>query len=254
MEKNSKIALVTGGSRGLGKDMALRLAEKGIDVIITYNAKEDEAKAVVAAIEKTGRQAAALQLDAGNVSSFDAFTAKLTQTLKSTFKKDHFDFLINNAGVGVHASFETTTEAQFDMLMNVHFKGVFFLTQKLLSLINNGGRIINISTGLARFSTPGYAAYASMKGGIEVLTRYMAKELGSRGISVNAVAPGAIATDFGGGVVRDNAQVNQALANVTALGRVGLPEDIGGVVAFLCTEDARWINAQRIEVSGGQNL
>ena len=254
MAKNNKIALVTGGSRGLGKDMALRLAEKGIDVVLTFNSQEAEAKSVVAAIEKTGRKAAALQFDAGNLAGFDGFIARLTQTLKNQFGADRFDFLINNAGVGVHASYAETTEAQFDELMNIHFKGPFFLTQKLLPLLNDGGRIINLSSGLARFSTPGYAAYAAMKGAMETLTRYQAKELGSRGIAVNIVAPGAIATDFGGGMVRDNPQVNQFIAGVTALGRVGLAEDIGGIVAFLCTEDARWINAQRLEASGGMNL
>jgi NAD(P)-dependent dehydrogenase (short-subunit alcohol dehydrogenase family) len=254
MEKNSKIALVTGGSRGLGKDMALRLAEKGIDVVLTYHSQEAEAGLVVAAIEKTGQKAAALQFDAGNLAGFDGFITRLIQTLKKEFNSDRFDFLINNAGIGVHASFAETTEAQFDQLMNIHFKGPFFLTQKLLPRLNDGGRIINLSSGLARFSTPGYAAYAAMKGAMETLTKYQAKELGARGIAVNIVAPGAIATDFGGGMVRDNAQVNQFIAGVTALGRVGLAEDIGAVVAFLCTDEARWINAQRLEISGGMNL
>lgn len=254
MEKNSKIALVTGGSRGLGKDMALKLAEKGINVILTYHSQEAEAKAVVAAIEKAGQKAAALQLDAGVIHSFDGFISRLTGVLKNTFKTDHFDFLVNNAGIGIYAAFADTTEEQFDLLMNVHFKGAFFLTQKILPLINNGGRIINLSTGLARFTNPGYSAYAAMKGAIETLTRYQAKELGGRKITANIVAPGPIATDFGGGVVRDNEQVNQSLASVTALGRVGLADDIGGVVAFLCTEDAGWINGQRIEVAGGINL
>lgn len=250
----NKIALVTGGSRGLGKNMALSLAAKGINVILTYNSKKDEALAVVAEIEKTGHKAAALQLDTANTKGFDAFFAALSEVLKSTFNTGHFDFLINNAGIGINASFAETTEDQFDLLMNVHLKGVFFLTQKALPLINNGGRIINLSSGLARFSMPGYGAYAAMKGAIETLTRYQAKELGARGITVNVVAPGAIETDFGGGVVRDNSHINEHIAGITALGRVGLPDDIGGVVAFLCTDDARWINAQRIEVSGGMNL
>jgi NAD(P)-dependent dehydrogenase (short-subunit alcohol dehydrogenase family) len=247
----NKIALVTGGSRGLGKNMALSLATKGIDVVITYNSKKDEALAVVTEIEKAGRKAAALQLNTGDVKSFDAFLKAFTAILQDHFNSDHFDFLINNAGIGIHAPFSETTEEDFDTLMNIHFKGVYFLTQKALPLLNNGGRIINLSTGLARFSFPGYAAYAAMKGAIETLTKYMAKELGSRGIAVNVVAPGAIETDFGGGAVRDNEQLNGQLAGLTALGRVGLPDDIGGVVAFLCTEDAKWINAQRIEVSGG---
>ena len=254
MEPTSKIALVTGGSRGLGKNMALSLAKKGINVILTYHSKQDEAQAVVAEIEKAGLKAAALQLNTGEVKSFDNFFTQLKAVLKDTFNTDHFDFLINNAGIGVGAPFAETTEEDFDLLFNVHLKGVFFLSQKALPIINDGGRIINISTGLARFSMPGYAAYASMKGGVEVLTRYMAKELGARGIAVNAVAPGAIETDFGGGMVRDNQHVNDHVAGITALGRVGLPDDIGGVVAFLCTEEARWINAQRIEVSGGMNL
>ena len=250
----NKIALVTGGSRGLGKDMALSLAKKGINVILTYNSKKDEAEAVVAEIEKTGQKAAALQLSAGETKTFGAFFEQVKTVLKETFNAEKFDFLINNAGIGIYAPFAETTEEQFDELVNIHFKGVFFLTQKALALINDGGRIVNLSSGLARFSNPGYAAYASMKGAMETLTRYMAKELGSRGIAVNIVAPGAIETDFGGGMVRDNKQVNDHIASVTALGRVGLPHDIGGVVAFLCTEDAKWINAQRIEVSGGMNI
>jgi NAD(P)-dependent dehydrogenase (short-subunit alcohol dehydrogenase family) len=254
MEPTNKIALVTGGSRGLGKNMALSLAKKGINVILTYHSKQDEAQAVVAEIQKAGLKAAALQFSAGDVKSFDNFFTGLKAVLKDTFNTDHFDFLINNAGIGVGASFAETTEEDFDLLFNIHLKGVFFLSQKALSIINDGGRIINISSGLARFSMPGYSAYASMKGGIEVLSRYMAKELGARGIAVNVVAPGAIETDFGGGVVRDNQHVNDHIAGITALGRVGIPDDIGGVVAFLCTEEARWINAQRIEVSGGMNL
>lgn len=254
MESRNKIALVTGGSRGLGKNMALRLAEKGNDVIITYNSKKEEAEAVVTELKKAGRKAAALQLNAGDTKSFNAFFTQVTSTLKTVFNTDHFDFLINNAGVGIHELFANTSEESFDTLMNIHFKGAYFLTQKALPLLNDGGRIVNISSGLARFATPGYAAYGAMKGAVETLTKYQAKELGSRGITVNVVAPGAIETDFGGGSVRDNAQVNKYIADATALGRVGLPDDIGGVVAFLCSEDARWINAQRIEVSGGMNL
>jgi NAD(P)-dependent dehydrogenase (short-subunit alcohol dehydrogenase family) len=250
----TKIALVTGGSRGLGKNMALSLAKKGLDVIITYNSKEDEALEVVKEIEVIGQKAAALQLNVGDSKSFDAFIGDISSTLQSTFKTDKIDFLVNNAGIGIHASFAETTEEQFDTLMNIHFKGTFFLTQKALSILADGGGIVNISSGLARFSNPGYAAYASMKGAIETLTKYQAKELGARGIRANIVAPGAIETDFGGGLVRDNAQVNAFLASATALGRVGLPDDIGGVVAFLCTEDAKWVNGQRIEVSGGMML
>lgn len=251
---NNKIALVTGGSRGLGKNMALSLAQKGIDVILTYNSKAEEAQAVVAQIEQHGQRAVALQLNTGDVATFDAFLRQFAGVLTDTFGTDRFDFLINNAGTAAYAPFATTTEDQFDEMLTIHFKGVYFLTQKSLPLLRDGGRIINISSGLARFSGPGYSAYASMKGAIEVFTRYLAKELGERGIAANVLAPGAIETDFGGGMVRDNPQVNKHLADSTALGRVGLPDDIGGVVAFLCTDEARWINAQRIEVSGGQNL
>ncbi|GAB3993464.1 SDR family oxidoreductase [Spirosoma daeguense] len=254
MTSNRKIALLTGGSRGLGKNMAIRLAQKGIDVVLTYNSQQEEAQSVVAEIEQIGQKAAAIQLNTGDIKSFDLFFGQLKTVLNDTFHTDRFDFLINNAGIGINSPFSETSEEDFDLLMNVHFKGVFFLTQKALPLLNEGGRIINLSTGLARFTAPGYSAYASMKGAIEVLTRYMAKELGTRGIAVNTVAPGAIETDFGGGVVRDNPNYNKAVADLTALGRVGLPDDIGGVVAFLCTEDARWVNAQRLEVSGGQGI
>ncbi len=254
MEAINKIALVTGGSRGLGKDMALRLADRGNDVLITYNSQTDEAAAVVKSIQGMGRKAAALKLDAGDVGSFDAFFASVKETLERTFGAAQFHFLVNNAGFGIHASFEATTEAQFDSVMNIHFKGVFFLTQKALPLIAEGGRIVNIGSGLDRFSYAGYAAYASMKGAIETLSRYMAVELGPRGINVNVVAPGAIETDFGGGMVRDNADLNKMLAERTPLGRVGKPDDIGGIVAFLCSEDAKWVNGQRIEGSGGMHL
>ncbi|MBC8084938.1 MAG: SDR family oxidoreductase [Hymenobacter sp.] len=250
----TKIALVTGGSRGLGKNMALSLAGKGIDVLLTYHSQKAEAEAVVAEIKSHGRRAAAVPLNVADAGSFDAFFEQVKTTLHDTFQAEHFQFLINNAGTGLHAAFADTTEAQFDEMIDIHLKGPFFLTQKALPLLEDGGRIINISSGLARFSMPGYAAYAAMKGAIEVLTRYQAKELGARGIAVNVVAPGAIETDFGGGMVRDNAQINDHIASLTALGRVGLPEDIGPVVAFLCSDDARWVNAQRLEASGGMNL
>lgn len=250
----AKIALVTGGSRGLGKNMALCLAKRGIDVILTYNSRKAEADAVVSEIEKTGRKGLALQLNAGEVAGFDAFSKNVQQGLNQKFQADKIDFLINNAGIGLYAGFEETSEQQFDELMNVHFKGAFFLTQKLLPAMRSGGGIVNISTGLARFSFPGYSAYAAMKGALEVLTRYQAKELGARQIRANTVAPGAIETDFGGGAVRDNPEVNGMIASQTSLGRAGLPDDIGGVVAFLCTDDAKWINGQRIEVTGGMML
>jgi NAD(P)-dependent dehydrogenase (short-subunit alcohol dehydrogenase family) len=251
MTTTAKVAIVTGGSRGLGKDMALSLAAKGRDVILTYNSRKAEADAVVSEIEKSGRRAVALQLDVSDSKSFAPFAQSVKDVLQQIWGRDDFDFLVNNAGIGISAPFSETTEEQFDQLMNIQFKGVFFLTQALLPLIADGGRIVNISTGLARFTLPGYAAYASMKGAVEVLTRYLAKELGPRGIAVNVVAPGAIETDFGGGVVRDNEQVNSYIASQTALGRVGKPEDIGGVVASLLSEDNRWVNAQRIEASGG---
>ena len=254
METQNKIALVTGGSRGLGKNAALKIAAKGIGVIVTYQSKKEEAEATVNEIKQLGVQAAAIQLNVAETKTFDAFFVEVKTLLKSVFNAEKFDFLINNAGIGIHASFAETTEEQFDTLVNIHYKGAFFLTQKALTLLNDGSGIINLSTGLARFATPGYAAYASMKGAMETLTRYQAKELGSRGIRANIIAPGAIETDFGGGLVRDNEQINAGIASNTALGRVGLPDDIGGVVAFLCTEDARWINAQRIEASGGMFL
>lgn len=251
---NTPIALVTGGSRGLGKNAALQMARHGIDVVLTYHSNRTEAADVVAQIEQQGRRALALQLDVGKAVTFAGFGAQVRQALQQHWATDRFNFLVNNAGIGTTAPFAGTTEAQFDELMNIHLKGVFFLTQQLLPLLADGGRIINISTGLTRVALPGYAAYAAMKGGIEVLTRYMAKELGARGITVNAVAPGAVETDFGGGLVRDNKQVNDFLASQTALGRVGRPDDIGGVIASLLSPDNGWITAQRIEASGGQML
>lgn len=248
---DTPIAIVTGGSRGLGKNAALHIARQGSDVILTYRSQQAEADATVAEIERMGRRAVALQLNVADSSSFGAFAAQVKQTLAQHWQRERFNFLVNNAGIGIHASLMETTEAQFDELVNIHFKGVFFLTQKLLPLMADGGRIVNVSSGLARFSLPGYGAYGAMKGAVEVLTRYMAKELGPRGIAVNVVAPGAIETDFGGGAVRDNADLNTMIASSTALGRVGLPDDIGGVIASLLSSDNRWINGQRIEVSGG---
>lgn len=246
-----KIALITGGSRGLGKNAALKLAKKSSDIILTYHSKQQEAQAVVAEIEALGGRAVALQLDVSDSSCFDAFAAEVKKQLKTHWQRDSFDYLLNNAGIGIHASFEETTEAQFDQLVNIQFKGPFFLTQKLLPLLANGGRILNVSSGLARFSLPGFAAYAAMKGAMEVLTRYQAKELGTRGIAVNIIAPGAIETDFGGGVVRDNQEMNAMVASQTALGRAGLPDDIGDAIAAILSDETGWINAQRIEVSGG---
>jgi len=249
----NKIALVTGGSRGLGKNAAQHLAKKGIDVILTYRSKKEEAEEVVASIEKLGQKAAALQLDTSIVKSFDGFISQLTAVLQEKWGRNTFDFLINNAGIDAASKFADTTEEDFDNLVNIHFKGVYFLTQKSLPLIADGGRIINFSTGLARFSTPGYAAYASVKGAIEVLTKYLAKELGPRGIAANVVAPGIIETDFTKEAFSHEG-MHDRIAGITALGRPGMPDDIGGIVAFLCTEEARWINAQRIEASGGMFL
>ena len=254
MTVNRKIGLVTGASRGLGKSTALAMAGKGMDVVVTYHSRAEDAQNVVVAIEEVGGQAAALQLDVAKTNSFDGFVTQLQQVLMEKWQREDFDFLINNAGTGVHIPFAETPEDEFDHMVNMHLKSVFFLTQKLLPLIKDGVRIINISSGLARFTLPGYAAYASMKGGVEVLTRYLAKELGSRNIAVNVVAPGAIETDFGGGAVRDNQELNSMIASQTALGRVGVPDDIGRAVAALLTEDYRWVNGQRIEISGGISL
>ncbi len=248
------ILLITGGSRGLGRSAALAAARTGIDVVLTYREQAAEAQAVVAEIEALGRRAVALPLDVGDVRSFEGFAVQLTQALQARWQRERFDFLVNNAGMGVHAPITDTTEAQFDALVNVHLKGVFFLTQRLLPLMNDGGRILNLSSGLARFALPGYAAYAAMKGAVEVLSRYLAQELGPRGIAVNVVAPGAIETDFGGGAVRDNAQLNAFIAGQTALGRVGVPDDIGPLVAALLQPATRWVNAQRVEASGGMFL
>jgi NAD(P)-dependent dehydrogenase (short-subunit alcohol dehydrogenase family) len=246
------IALITGGSRGLGKSMALSLAEKGVGSIITYHSKEAEANEVVSSIEDMGGTSAALQLDVSDSSTFGAFADSVKDVLKNRWNTDHINFLVNNGGTGVHALIEDTTEEQFDQMVKIHLKGPFFLTQKLLPLIVDGGRILNISSGLTRFSFPGYAAYASVKGGLEVLTRYLARELGERRIAVNTIAPGAIATDFGGGAVRDNEQLNKFIASSTFLGRVGEAEDIGGVVAAMLSDDTYWINGERIEASGGR--
>jgi len=254
MENKNKIALVTGGSRGLGKDMALRLAEKGLDVIITYNSQAQDAQAVVAQIQQAGQKAAALQLNTGDLKSFVAFTTQLQDVLQNTFNATHFDFLVNNAGVGGYSPFADVTEELFDQMLNIHFKGVYFLTQKMVTLMNDGGGIVNVSSGLTRVTVPASSAYASMKGAIEVFTRYLAKELGARGIRANVIAPGAIMTDFGGAHLRNSEELQKFISSVTALGRPGVAEDIGGVVAFLCTEDARWVNGQRIEVAGGMAL
>jgi NAD(P)-dependent dehydrogenase (short-subunit alcohol dehydrogenase family) len=249
-----KIALVTGGSRGLGKNMALKLAAHGHDLIITYKSNQEEANKVVAEAAELGVKAAAFKLDTANVSTFDSFIGEISRYLQETTGRASFDFLVNNAGIDRRSLIPEITEAEFDELCNVHLKGVIFLTQKALPLIADGGRVINLSTGLARFVTPGYAAYAAMKGGIEVFTRYLAKEIGSRGITANVVAPGIIETDFTRSVFEHAPQAIEFIKSQTALGRTGVPDDIGGIVAFLCSEDARWITAQRIEASGGMFL
>jgi NAD(P)-dependent dehydrogenase (short-subunit alcohol dehydrogenase family) len=251
---STKIALVTGGSRGLGKDMALSIAKKGIDVLLTYRSNEGQAKEVVQEIEKLGQRAAMLPLDMTDFAQLDSFVANITATLQSKWNVAHFDFLINNAGMGATVPFAEVTAALFDDFLNVHFKGVYFLTQKTLPLLNDGGSIVNISSGTTRFCVPGYSVYASMKGAVETFTKYLAKELGTRGITANIIAPGPIETDFNNAGIRSNPQMKTALGALSPLNRVGNADDIGGVVAFLCTPDAKWINGQRIEVSGGINI
>lgn len=248
-----RIAIVTGGSRGLGRNTAVNLARRGVDIIFTYRANQKEAESLIRELEALGRRSSALRLDTGEVHSFDQFAGEVHETLAS-WGRDRFDYLVNNAGNSLHKPFGQTTEDEFDRIVNVHFKGVYFLTQKLLPLIENGGRIVNISSGLARVALPGSSAYGAAKGAVEVLTRYLAKELGPRGITVNVVAPGAIETDFSGGMVRDNPEINKMVASQTALGRAGVADDIGPMIASLLSDDNRWVNAQRIEVSGGMAL
>lgn len=248
---SSKIALITGGSRGIGQEIALSLAKKGNDIIITYLSNKAAADETVTAIQALGRKAVALQLNSAEIKGFDAFAAQLGNALNTTFGKSHFDFLINNAGTSLTAPLTATTESQFDEMVNIHLKGVYFLTQKTLPLIQDGGRIVNISSAVSRISYPGASAYGMMKGGMDVYTRYLAAELGARGISANVVAPGAI---FGGGAMQDSPEIRKYVEGITALGRVGLPDDVGGVVAFLCSDDAKWVNGQRIEVTGGVSL
>ena len=251
---NTKIALVTGGSRGLGKDMALALADKGIDVMLTYRSKKEEAKKVAEEIKAKGCKAAVLELDMANFKSLDSFLQEVVSVLKSVWGVEKFDFLINNAGIGATVPIEKVTEEIFDNLLNIHYKGVYFLSQKSFPLLNDDGAIINISTGTTRFCVPGYSVYSSLKAAVENFTKYLAKELGARGIRANVVAPGPIETDFNNAAIRNNPQMKTNLANLIPLGRVGQADDVGSVVAFLCTDDAKWINGQRIEVSGGINL
>ncbi len=248
-----KTAIITGGSRGLGRNTSINLARRGVDIIFTYHSNQKEAGSLMRELEAMGRKAAAFRVDAGDVGLFDGFAGEVRKTLQG-WGREKFDYLVNNAGNSLHANFEQTTERQFDAVVNVHFKGVFFLTQKLLPLMKNGGRIVNISSGLARFCLPGSSAYGACKGAVEVLTRYLAKELGPRRITANVVAPGAIQTDFSGGMVRDNPEINKRVAEMTALGRAGVPDDIGPMIAALLSDENRWVNAQRIEVSGGAAL
>ena len=248
-----KIALVTGGSRGLGKDMAISLAKRGVDVVLTYRSKKEEAENTVKEIAQLGQKAIALHLDMSEFASIDPFVKAVKDTLKTEWDVTAFDFLVNNAGMGATVPFLQVTEPLFDEFLNVHFKGIYFLTQKCVPMMNEGGCIINISTGTTRYSNPGYSVYASMKGAIEVFTKYLAKELGQKGIRANVVAPGPVETDFNNAAIRNNPQAKTMLASLSPLGRVGRADDIGGVVAFLCSGEAGWINGQRIEVSGGIN-
>lgn len=251
---NTKVAVITGASRGLGRSMALHLAGQGVNIVGTFHSNESEATNIVRQIEERGARATMLQLDTGDSAGFEAFASALSSGLQQTFDRSDFDYLVNNAGIGINAPFTETTEEQFDQLINIHLKGPYFLTQKLLPLMTDGGRILNVSSGLARFTAPGYSAYAAAKGGVEVLTRYLAKELCARKITVNTIAPGVIETDFSGGMARDNPGVNKMLASTIALGRVGLPDDIGRAVAAMLSDGGGWINGERIEVSGGQNI
>jgi NAD(P)-dependent dehydrogenase (short-subunit alcohol dehydrogenase family) len=248
-----KTAIITGASRGIGRNTAVNLSGRGVDVIITYHSNQTEAESLIREIEAMGRKATAFRLDTGDLRAFDGFVADVTKTLQR-WGRERFDYLVNNAGNSQHIDFEKVTEADFDAVVNVHFKGVYFLTQKLLPLMSDGGRIVNISSGLTRVCVPGSSVYASAKGAVEVLTRYLAKELGPRRITANVVAPGPVQTAFSGGMVRDNPEINKRVSAMTALGRPGVPDDIGPMIAALVSDENRWVNAQRIEVSGGLSL
>ncbi|NER63470.1 SDR family oxidoreductase [Pseudomonas sp. MAFF212427] len=251
---NQHIALITGASRGLGRNMALHLAKRGVHIIGTYRSGVAEAESLMREIQAQGGKVAMLALDITDTASYQAFSRAVADVLKTDFGRDRFDFLVNNAGNGLFSSFVDATEDQFASLVATHLRGPVFLTQKLLPLMEDGGRILNVSSGFVRFTLPGYSIYAAVKAAVEVLTRYMAVELGSRQIRVNAIAPGAIATDFGGGAVRDNQDVNAYVAQGIALGRVGLPNDIGGAVAAILSDDMAWANGTTFDISGGQLL
>ncbi|MDW6005442.1 SDR family NAD(P)-dependent oxidoreductase [Vibrio mangrovi] len=250
----NKVALITGGSRGIGRDAALKLAERNIDIILTYHRNEKAALDVVEKIRQKGQKAFALQCDIRNISMFEHLAKTVHSVLKEQFGRETFDYLLNNAGTGLHMNIEETSIDDFDDMLNIHVKGPFFFTQKLLPLIGHGGHIVNISSGLTRFSFPGSAAYAMAKGAVEVMTRYMAKEFSPQRIRVNTLAPGAIATDFRGGAIRDNEQARAMISSITALGRVGEAEDIGKAIAAIFSEGLDWITGQRIEASGGMML
>lgn len=253
MTNPKQIAIGTGGSRGLGRSTVLNLARRGVHSIFTYNSSADEADKVVAAVGEAGAKAVPLKLNSGEVGSFDTFVGQVRKALR-TLGAERFDYLVNNAGISNHTAFGDVTPEELDKLYDVNFKGVFFLTQKLLPLIKDGGSTVNVSSGVTRFVNPDSVAYAVFKGAVEVFTRYLAHDVGKRNINVNSVAPGAIQTDFSGGVVRDNPAVNKMVSDMTALGRPGLPDDIGQMIAALLSEGNHWINAQRIEVSGGMKL
>jgi NAD(P)-dependent dehydrogenase (short-subunit alcohol dehydrogenase family) len=254
MTRSPRIALITGANRGIGRSTALALARDGIDVILTYRSHGDEAAAVVDEITSLGRNAASLRLDTGATETFEAFVASVTTALRDTWGRETLDVLINNAGTQIAKPFDAVTEDDFERLVGITFKGVFFLTQKLVGLVDDGGSIINISTGLTRFYGPDHIVYAAAKGAIEVFTRYLAHDVGARGITVNTIAPGPVATDFSGGLLRDNEPVQQMITSLTALGRTALPDDIGSAIAALVGAGNRWVTGQRLEVSGGINL
>lgn len=251
---SNKIALVTGASRGLGRDMALSLASKGSDIVLTYSTSEAEAIAVAAEIKAMGRKAEVIQLDMSTMNAINPFISKLTACLTEMSGQAKFDYLINNAGIGATIPIADVTEEIFDKFLNIHFKGVYFLTQKCLPMINDNGSVVFISSGSVRFSVPGYSVYSSMKAAIENFTKFVAKEYGSRGIRSNVVAPGPVETDFNNAMIRNNPQAKTFLSSMSPLGRVGAADDIGSVVAFICSDEAKWINGQRLEVSGGINL